>query len=172
MPQTKEWADDANGLRRFGLALVRDERLVLDDSAAARLVDKLIRQSCVATIAQGPAARIGGRAGAYARFVQLYRRHVRRMSLDEDAAWNETAARGPSVVTGMRALPLELREALLLVSLARFTHTEAAQALDIPLARLIERLERARCRLAAHMGVDVDASSAGWAGAAHLRVIK
>ena len=74
-----------------------------------------------------------GRAGAYARFVQLYRRHVRRIALDEDAAWSESATRGPSVVSGMRALPLELREALLLVSLARFTHAEAAAALDIPL---------------------------------------
>ncbi len=72
----------------------------------------------------------------------------------------------------MRALPLELREALLLVSLARFTHAEAAQALDIPLSRLVERLERARCRLAAHMGVDVDAGASDWSGAAHLRVIK
>jgi DNA-directed RNA polymerase specialized sigma24 family protein len=152
------------------LALVRDERLVLDDSAAARLVDKLIRQSCVAPIVQN--SRASGRAGAYARFVQLHRRHVRRMSLDEDAAWNEAAARGPSVVSGMRALPLELREALLLVSLARFSHAEAAAALDIPLNRLIERLERGRCRLAAHMGVDVDASGAAWTGAAHLRVIK
>ncbi len=170
MPHTREWADDANGLRRFGLALVRDERLVLDDSAAARLVDKLIRQSCVAPIAQN--ARASGRAGAYARFVQLYRRHVRRMSLDEDAAWSESACRGPSVVSGMRALPLELREALLLVSLARFSHAEAAAALDIPLNRLIERLERGRCRLAAHMGVDVDSCGSAWTGAAHLRIIK
>lgn len=172
MPHTREWADDANGLRRFGLALVRDERFVLDDSAAARLVDKLIRQCCVAPIAQGAGTRVSGRAGAYARFVQLYRRHVRRMALDEDAAWSESAARGPSVVSGVRALPLELRETLLMVCLARFTHSEAAQALDIPLSRLVERLERARCRLAAHMGVDVDAGSAGWLGAAHLKVIK
>ena len=81
------------------------------------------------------------------------------MTLDEDAAWSEAATRGPSVVSGVRALPLELREALLLVCLARFTHAEAAQALDVPLSRLIERLERARCRLAGHMGVDVDAGA-------------
>ena len=170
MPHTREWADDANGLRRFGLALVRDERFVLDDSAAARLVDKLIRQTCVAPIAER--GRPPDRASAYARFVQLYRRHVRRMALDEDAAWGESPARGPSVVSGVRALPLELREALLMVCLARFTHAEAAEALDVPLSRLVERLERARCRLASHMGVDVDAAAGGWAGAAHLRVIK
>ncbi len=54
-------------------------------------------------------------------------------------AWSE-ATRGPNIVNGVRGLPLELREALLLVALARFTHAEAAQALDIPLSRLIERL--------------------------------
>jgi hypothetical protein len=160
-------------LRRFGLALVRDDRYVLDDSAAARLVDKLIRQSCVAPIAQGFGARVNGTAGAYARFVQLYRRHVRRMAMDEETAWSEGAAKAPSIVAGVRALPLELREVLLLVALARFPHIEAAQTLDIPLSRLIERLERARCRLACHMGVDVDAGGAGgWAGSSHLRVIK
>lgn len=94
------------------------------------------------------------------------------MALDEDAAWSELATRGPSVVSGMRVLPLELREALLLVSLARFSHAEAAAALDIPLNRLIERLERARCRLAAHMGVDVDSGAGAWNGATHLRIIK
>jgi hypothetical protein len=160
-------------LRRFGLALVRDERFVLDDSAASRLVDKLIRQTCVAPIVERTGARESSRAAAFARFVQLYRRHVRRMALDEDAAWSESTTRGPSIVNGMRALPLELREALLMVCLARFTHAEAAEALDVPLSRLVERLERARCRLAGHMGVDVDASaSPGWTGATHLRVIK
>ena len=66
----------------------------------------------------------------------------------------------------MRGLPLEQRETLLLVCLARFTHAEAAAALDLPLLRLLERLERARCRLAAHMGVDVDATATNWAGGA------
>jgi predicted DNA-binding protein (UPF0251 family) len=155
------------------LALVRDDRFATDDSAAARLVDKLIRQSCVQPIAHALAARLSGRAAAYARFVQLFRRHVRRLAIEDDAAWGETASRGPSVVSGVRALPLELREALLLVSLARFTHTEAAQALDIPLSRLLERLERARRQLACHMGVDIDSASvSGWAGPSHLKVIK
>ena len=164
MPHTREWADDANGLRRFGLALVRDERFVLDDSSASRLVDKLIRQSLRCADPRGAGARASGRAAAYARFLQLYRRHVRRMALDEDSGWSEPASRGPSVVSGVRALPLELREALLIVSLARFTHAEAAQALDLPLSRLIERLERARCRLAGHMGVDVEAGASRLVG--------
>lgn len=163
-------------LRRFGLALVRDDRLVADDSAAARLVDKLIRQSSVIPVAQGldahePTRRERhGRVAAYARFVELYRRHVRRMTLDEETHGAELAARGAGVAGGVRVLPLDLREAVLLVGFARFGHAEAAQALDIPLPRLLERLERARCRVAAHMGVDLGA--AGYGGAAHLRVIK
>ena len=168
MANAYERADDASGLRRFGLALVRDERLVTDDQAAARLVDKLIRQCGVAPVAEGP--RTCGRVALYARFVELYHRHVRRMALDDDAAWSESAARGAGVAGGVRALPLELREALLIVSLARFAHAEAAQALDVPLPRLVERLERARARLAQHMGVDMGAP--GWSGASHLRVIK
>jgi len=160
--------DDANDLRRFGLALVRDERLVTDDQAAARLVDKLIRQCGVAPVVEGP--RRGGRVAVYSRFVELYRRHVRRMTLDEETAWSESVARSSAIACGVRALPLELRETLLLVGLARFTHAEAAQALDVPLPRLLERLERGRCRLAQHMGVDLGAP--GWGGAPHLRVIK
>ncbi len=168
VPIALERADDANVLRRFGLALVRDERLVIDDQAAARLVDKLIRQCGVAPVVEGP--RCDGRVAIYARFIELYRRHVRRMALDEETAWNETAARSPGVVCGVRALPLELRETLLLVGLARFSHAEAAQALDVPLPRLMERLERARCRLAQHMGVDLGLH--GWSAGSHLRVIK
>jgi RNA polymerase sigma-70 factor (ECF subfamily) len=163
-------------LRRFGLALARDERFVLDDATAGRLVDKLIRQTCVAAVAEGFVSRLAGRARAFARFIQLYRRHVRRLAIDEgDGHWVEgSAARGGSaIVNGVRALPLELREALLLVALASFSHEEAARALDIPLARLLERLDRARARLAEQTAADFDgARESAWVGAPHLRVIK
>ncbi len=168
MPNAVERIDDSDGLRRFGLALVRDERLVTDDQAAARLVDKLLRQCGVAPVVDGP--RRCGRVAVYARFVELYRRHVRRMALDDETHWSESVARSAGVVCGVRALPLELRETLLLVGLARFSHAEAAQALDVPLPRLVERLERGRSRLAVHMGVDLGV--ADLSGAPHLRVIK
>ncbi len=168
VPKATERAEDPNALRCFGLALVRDERLVADEQAAARLVDKLIRQSGVVPVAGEP--KPDGRVAVYARFVELFRRHVRRMTLDEESNGAEPAARGGGVACGVRSLPLELREALLLVGLARFSHAEAAQALDIPLPRLVERLERARCRVAGHMGVDLGATN--WRGVAHLRVVK
>ena len=52
----------------------------------------------------------------------------------------------------MRSLPIELRETLLLVVLAGFTHGEAAAALDVPLAAVVERLARARARLSLQIG--------------------
>ena len=169
----REWVDDTGSLRRFGLALVRDERYVVDDAASVRLVDKLSRQACVASIACDTPPRLSPRARAFAQFVRLYRRHVRRLALDEDANWSEGVARGTSVTSGVRALSIELREALLLVALAGFSHSEAAEALDIPLSRLLERLEQARCRLAAQMGVSLESGAeTSWRGAPHLRIIK
>jgi DNA-directed RNA polymerase specialized sigma24 family protein len=172
----REWSDDTGSLRRFGLALTRDERFVVDDASATRLVDKLVRQTCVAAIGDERVSYVG-RSRAFARFIQLYRRYVRRMALEDmDGNWVETPPTGrggPSVANGVRALPLELREALLLVALAGFSHREAAEALDIPLTRFYERLDRARERLTLHLGADVGSErEAAWRGAPYLRVIK
>ena len=43
------------------------------------------------------------------------------------------------MAAAVHALPLELREPLLIVVLAGFTHREAASALDISLTTLITR---------------------------------
>jgi DNA-directed RNA polymerase specialized sigma24 family protein len=73
----------------------------------------------------------------------------------------------------VRDLPLELRETLLLVVLAGFSHTEAAEALDIPLTAVIDRLARARARIGAHMGAARGtAAQALRPNAAHLRLVK
>ena len=178
MAANREWSDDTGSLRRFGLALTRDERFVLDDAAAARLVDKLIRQTSVAPIAEERVSCVGARARAFGRFIELYRRHVRKIAFEDlDGNWVEAPQAnghgGAAVVNGVRALPLELRETLLLVVLAGFSHREAAEALDIPLARFYERLERARERLASHLGAAVERDpDLAWRGAPHLRVIK
>jgi RNA polymerase sigma-70 factor, ECF subfamily len=164
-------------MRRFGRALVRDDRFVCDDISAAALVDKLFRQASL-TLIDEPAGQGGSaRVRAFAQFVRLYRRHVRRLASDEaDAGWSEgTGARAnASVTSGVRALPLELREALLLVALAGFSHSEAAEALDISLSAVIDRLGRARARLGAHMGAPTELASIepAFASAAHLRIVK
>ena len=73
------------------------------------------------------------------------------------------------MVAAVRALPLELRESLLTVALAGFTHQEAASALDISLATLIARLTKARERVAA---LTRPFPAAAPRTAPHLRVVK
>ena len=174
MSLVREWCDDAGALRRFGLALVRDDRFVFDDVAAGALIDKLFRQASLTLVDSPGADRRAARVRAFGQFVRLYRRHARRLAIDEDGGWVETppGSRGcGSAAVGVRSLPLELREALLLVTLAGFTHREAAEALDLPLAVVIDRLLRARARLAAHMATSRDAIAA-WPQNAHLRIVK
>ena len=75
------------------------------------------------------------------------------------------------MAAAVRMLPLELREALLIIVLARFTHQEAASALDISLATLIARLTKARERVAALTHAPLTAA-AGSRAVPHLRVVK
>lgn len=75
------------------------------------------------------------------------------------------------MAAAVRMLPLELREALLIVVLARFTHGEAASVLDISLATLIARLTKARERVAALTHAPL-AAGAGQRAVPHLRVVK
>jgi len=168
----REWSDDAGALRRFGLALVRDDRFVFDDVAACALIDKLFRQASLALVDCPGDDRRAARVRAFAQFVRLYRRHARRLAVDEEGGWVETppSCRGGSAAVGVRSLPLELREVLLLVVLAGFTYREAAEALDLPLAVVVDRLVRARTRLAAHTAAR-DATAA-WPQSAHLRIVK
>lgn len=174
MSSVREWSDDAGALRRFGLALVRDDRFVFDDVAAGALIDKLFRQASLTLVDCPDGDRRAARVRAFAQFVRLYRRYARRLAADEDSGWIETPPRGRgsgSAAVGVRSLPLELREALLLVVLAGFTHSEAAAALDLPLAVVVDRLAHARARLAAHMRTTRDAVAA-WSQSAHLRLVK
>lgn len=166
-------------MRRFGRALVRDDRFVCDDSSAAALVEKLFRQASLTLIDDAAGDARSARVRAFAQFIRLYRRHVRRLASDDaDAFWSDGSApsgrANASVSAGVRALPLDLREALLLVVLAGFSHCEAAQALDIPLAAVVDRLGRARARLDAHMGAPDEPApdERAWPSAAHLRIVK
>ena len=95
---------------------------------------------------------------------------------DAEGCWGERPSpRGDaSVTSAVRDLPLELREALLLVVLAGFSHAEAAEALDIPLAAVLARLGRARARLCVHMEAARRSAleTPPWRNAGHLRVVK
>ena len=179
MFSSREWCDDAGAMRRFGLALVRDDRFVYDDVSAASLVDKLFRQASLTLIDDSAGEVRSARVHAFAQFIRLYRRHVRRLAADDaDGGWAEESVpagrANPSVTCGVRNLPLELRETLLLVVLAGLSHCEAAEALDIPLAAVINRLGRARARIDAHMGAARESALTEpiWSSAAHLRIVK
>jgi predicted DNA-binding protein (UPF0251 family) len=189
VPPLRDRFSELSGLRQFGLALVRDESFVVDRGAAEALVARLLRQASMEAVAlEGPLEpnrqdRESGRMHAFGQFVRLYRRHVRRLSLkDGNGGWDESSERpqrgapvkGLGIKEAVRLLPLELREALLIVVLGGFTHREAALALDIPLAALIARLTRARERLAVLTGAALERKTADVRADAvsHLRVVK
>jgi predicted DNA-binding protein (UPF0251 family) len=185
VPPLSDSSADQSDLRQFGVALTRDDRLVLDQASAAALVDRLFRQASLEAVgadlrnnSDKAAARDDARVRAFGQFVRLHRRYVRRLASDDgDLAWDEHPESPRSkprtseigMAAAVRALPLELREALLIVVLANFTHKEAASALDISLATLIARLTKARERVAA---LTRPLSSAQPRTAPHLRVVK
>jgi predicted DNA-binding protein (UPF0251 family) len=188
VPPLSDSFADLSELRRFGLALTRDDRFVLDQAAAAALVERLFRQASMESV--DAAVRIDasrqardGRVRAFGQFIRLYRRYIRRLASDDsEARLDENAesarGRGPAggvgIAAAVRMLPPELREALLIVVLAGFTHQEAASALDISLAALIGRLSKARERVAAltNSPIVIGVAAAAAPTAAHLRVVK
>jgi RNA polymerase sigma-70 factor (ECF subfamily) len=124
--------------------------------------------------------REDARVRAFSQFIRLHRRFVRRLTLaDGEAGWDENAegargkapAGGIGVAAAVRMLPLELREALLIVVLAGFSHREAASALDISFTTAIARLTKARERLAALTNSPA-AIGAAPRTVPHLRVVK
>jgi RNA polymerase sigma-70 factor (ECF subfamily) len=183
-------SDDAGGLlRRYGLAVVRDNRLICDERSAAVLVDNLSRRAALAVRnGEGP-SRGDSRLRLFSLFIRLHRRHARMAAMEDGfgdflplhGAPGETDSheRASNLERAIRNLPLELRESLLLVVLERFSHSEAAEALDIPLATLMDRLARARATLAAGLSQRRPAPSRNppsghaWRrGAPHLRLVK
>jgi predicted DNA-binding protein (UPF0251 family) len=179
-------ADDAGGLlRRYGLAVARDNRLICDDRSAAVLVENLSRRAALAARNGEGSSRSDSRLRLFSLFIRFHRRHVRMAAMEDGflplhVAPGETDSRdrASSLERAIRNLPLELRESLLLVVLERFSHSEAAEALDISLATLIERLARARAMLAAGLSqrrppLRNPPDGHVWRrGAPHLRLVK
>jgi DNA-directed RNA polymerase specialized sigma24 family protein len=135
----------------------------------------------MSAVEQGRGAPSGGPTGrlrGFSQFLRLYRRQIRRLvSGDAEAGWDEgrqhpATASGLSVTAAIRSLPLELRETLLIVVLGRFSHQDAAIALDISYPALIDRLTRARERLASLTSAPGEAEKAALNIVGHLRVVK
>jgi predicted DNA-binding protein (UPF0251 family) len=180
-------ADDAGGLlRRYGLAVARDNRPICDERSAAVLVENLSRRAALAARNGEGSSGADSRLRLFSLFIRFHRRHVRMAAMEDGflplhVAPGETDSRdrASSLERAIRNLPLELRESLLLVVLERFSHSEAAEALDISLATLIERLARARTMLAAGLSQRRPAplrnppDGHAWRrGAPHLRLVK
>jgi hypothetical protein len=185
VPPLSDRLADLSDLRRFGAALARDDRFIADQASAAALVDRLFRQASLEAVGAGiehnsdRAPRDDPRVRAFGQFVRLHRRHVRRLALEDgELAWDDNAesahrnARAGEIgmAAAVRSLPLELREPLLIVVLAGFTHREAAAALDTSLATLITRLTKARERVAALTRAPIAAAPVR--AVSHLRVVK
>ena len=169
------WGGHEKALRRFGVALARDDRTVRDDRAAATLVEPLIRQTLVALrnaagVTRDPTEQ---REHLLAAFIQRYRRHIRLLRAnDEDGEWALSSApeRPATLRAAIHRLPLELRETLLLVVVEGFAHSRAAATLEISLAQLAERLCAARLALGGSQP-NRDAAPP-WRHPAHLRLVK
>jgi DNA-directed RNA polymerase specialized sigma24 family protein len=173
-------ADGIRFLRRFGLAVARDARTVADEGRRRALVESLCNRAWLTARNGGGPPGAEMRVRLYALFIRLLHRHMRVAALDDSvgdlASYGLTggARRDEATAQAVANLPLGLREALLLVVLEGFSHIEAAQALDISLPALIDRLMQARAALAAAMSEQGAAPPAGsrGRGAPNLRLVK
>lgn len=172
--------DDLNGLtprlRRYARALAGGS------PAASVLADDVVH----ATLMRALGARQTGTASdlavrLYATVTQLYReaalagREARaagagRPALVAHRSNVPASARQTKLSAGLLSLPLEDREALLLVALEGFDHGEAARILRISRGVLITRLTQARKALDAHLRTRPIVVSRGRA-APHLRLV-
>lgn len=73
------------------------------------------------------------------------------------------------LLAALQRLPVEQREALLLVSVEQFTYAECAEALAIPLGTVMSRVSRGRAALRLLLDGHAPAAASGSAGAPSLR---
>jgi hypothetical protein len=166
-----EWREEAKALERFAMALAPDARVSRDPADTALLVDSLINRAVLAVQNGEGSTTLSRRLQLLASFIHLHRCHVRIRSFEDelfDGALDRNSGRIERVVS---AMSLEHREALLLVTLERLSHAEAASVLEISLAALIDRLSRARENLSRAVAVRADPSRRK-KGVGHLRLIK
>ena len=164
MHASGDWSDDLGELRAFAMALVDDHQ----GAGREALAERLIKQACFARIAYPQGGARDAKTRVFREFIALHRRYVRKgESAPEDGRLAEIST--DPTIAAMRALPLDLREPLLLTALSGVSHAEVAQTLDLPLPRLIERLRDARERLAEAL----DPAARARAGrVSYLRLVK
>jgi RNA polymerase sigma-70 factor (ECF subfamily) len=155
-------------LRRYARALTR----------SADLADDLVQDCLERAIARRGLFRPTGplRAWLFTILLNLHRNAIRASRRRGDVAVDMAAVPEPSVpapqpghvalaelARAIETLPLEQKEALLLVTLEGLPYQEAANILQIPLGTLMSRLGRARSALRLLTGTP---------GEPHLRTVK
>jgi RNA polymerase sigma factor (sigma-70 family) len=136
-------------LRRYAWALVRDS-----DAA-----DDLVQDCLEHAVGRWHLRRRDGnlRAWLFAILHNLFvtslrqrTRHGPHVGLDESAAFPPTGGEQEGhlavrdVLTGLRLLPAEQREVLLLIGVEEMSYAEAAKVLNIPVGTVMSRLSRGR----------------------------
>ena len=128
------------GLRRYARALVARD---VDDSRLE--ADALTSETLARAMRADHGARIQSqRIWLYATLTTLNRARARRQPPREKSASPDGKPAGRGVSDALDALPLDHREALLLVVLEGFTYGEAGDALGLSRAAVGARIARAR----------------------------
>ncbi len=117
----------------------------LAGAAGAWAVDELTAGAIVAADETTEQAGLTPRERLYRELIRLNRR--RALAAPPKREDDAPLRRAEDFARRVERLPLEDKEALLLVALARFSYEEAARALDIAPRMFAERVMRARARL-------------------------
>lgn len=159
-PHVDALRENVGELRRFARALV--------SPASGRTADALV-QTAIARLSIPARATDDPLERAFGEIVRLNRRRVRErgrgLDAPESGTMGEDDRRDASISGRIAGMPLDEREALLIVGLVGLGYEAAARALDLPSSSVVSRLMRARARL--------DGATTG-AGSrpGHLRVVK
>jgi RNA polymerase sigma-70 factor (ECF subfamily) len=141
-------------LRRFARALVAGR-------SKTTMADDLVQSVLIGALHAHDANESSLRVSLYTSLVQLNRaRHTEA----NDAEAARRLGR-PGIVAALDRMPLDQREALLLVVLEGFSYDQTAAVLGLPRSSVVARLMRARASLS---GVAVEEAGRG----SHLRVVK
>lgn len=138
-------------------ALRRYARLLTGDAARADdLVQDTLERACVKWSLWQPGSAL--RSWLLSLMHNLHRNHLRDWRLDDGHAALEDVpepAQDPIAQAGVRmdlqqalaALPVPMREVLLLVTVEEHSYAEAARLLGVPVGTVMSRLHRSRERL-------------------------
>lgn len=147
----------APGLRRFARALVQH-----DPEESHEIADGLVHETMIRALRTERNWRLAStKIWLYATLANL--NHARlRTRAPVGRRWRGPASvqegvpvpasgRSQGISHALEALPVEEREALLLVVLEGFSYTQAAEALGVPRTALAARIVRARHFLSEHL---------------------